>query len=71
MLLILVIVIAGAVYIFLRTGLPDYHSDVVAPSLSAPVTVERNSYAVPTITADSMEDLFFAWGFVNAQDRLF
>lgn len=44
-LLILVIVIAGAVYIFLRTGLPDYHSDVVAPSLSAPVTVERNSYA--------------------------
>jgi penicillin G amidase len=70
-LLILVIVIAGAVYIFLRTGLPDYHSDVDAPSLSAPVTVERNSYAVPTITADTMEDLFFAWGYVNAQDRLF
>jgi penicillin G amidase len=70
-LVILVVVIAAAVYIFLRTGLPDYRSDVVAPSLSAPVTVERNSYAMPTITAETMEDLFFAWGYVNAQDRLF
>lgn len=26
---------------------------------------------MPTITADTMEDLFFAWGYVNAQDRLF
>lgn len=70
-LVILVVVITAAAYIFLRTGLPDYRSDVVASSLSAPVTVERNSYAMPTITADTMEDLFFAWGYVNAQDRLF
>ncbi len=35
------------------------------------MTVERNRYALPTITASTMEDLFFAWGYVNAQDRMF
>ncbi len=70
---ILAIVLIGiiAVYLFLRTGLPDYSTNINALGLSAPVTIERNSFAVPTITAQNMEDLFFAWGFVNAQDRLF
>jgi penicillin G amidase len=58
-------------FLFLRSGLPDYTSQITAPGLKAPVLVERNRFAVPTITAQSMEDLFFAWGFVNAQDRMF
>lgn len=68
-----IVVFAGivAAYLFLRTGLPDYTADITAPGLSAPVTIERNRFAVPTITAQNMEDLFFAWGYVNAQDRLF
>ncbi len=69
--LTIVLIAIVAVYLFLRTGLPDYSTDIHAPGLSAPVTIERNSFAVPTITAKNMEDLFFAWGFVNAQDRLF
>ncbi len=38
--------------------------------LSAPVTVTRDSHGVPTIEAATLEDLFFAQGYVTAQDRL-
>ncbi len=68
--LIVILVVSGA-YLFLRKGLPNYTSDITAPGLSQPVSVERNRYAVPTVTAKTMDDLFFAWGFVNAQDRMF
>jgi penicillin G amidase len=39
--------------------------------LSAPVRVVRDRWGVPHIYADSQDDLFFAQGFVQAQDRLF
>jgi len=68
--IVLVIGIGGA-YLYLRKGLPNYSSDITAPGLSTPVIVERNRFAVPTITAKTLEDLFFAWGYVNAQDRMF
>ncbi len=66
-----VIVAAGGAYFFLRSGLPDYSTDITASELSAPVAIERNRFAVPTITAQNLPDLFFAWGYVNGQDRLF
>ncbi|WP_244302941.1 penicillin acylase family protein [Leucobacter coleopterorum] len=37
--------------------------------LRAEVTVQRDSRGIPTITAESSADLFFAQGFVHAQDR--
>jgi penicillin G amidase len=39
--------------------------------LEHPVTVLRDSWGVPHIHAQSQHDLFFAQGFVTAQDRLF
>jgi len=39
--------------------------------LSRPVTVLRDPWGIPHIYADTQEDLFFAQGFVAAQDRLF
>ena len=38
--------------------------------LKAPVQVDRDRWGVPHIRAESTEDLFFAQGFVMAQDRL-
>lgn len=38
--------------------------------LSAPVTVIRDGRGVPTIVASSYDDLYFAQGYVTAQDRL-
>jgi penicillin amidase len=69
--IIIFVVLAGGGYLYLRTGLPDYNKSIIARGLSAPVKIERNRFAMPSITAQNMPDLFFAWGYVNAQDRLF
>src|SRR5215207_3317903 len=41
-----------------------------AQGLKAPVRVIRDTWGVPHISAQSTEDLFFAQGYVMAQDRL-
>jgi penicillin amidase len=68
---IIVAVVVAGVYVWVRAGLPSYTKSITVESLSAPVMIERNRFAVPTITAQSLPDLFFAWGYVNAQDRMF
>src|SRR4249920_791524 len=45
--------------------------ELTAAGLEAPVTVERDAYGVPRITAESLGDLWFAQGFVTAGERLF
>ncbi len=44
---------------------------MTAPGLRAPVRVQRDRWGVPHIYARNQHDLFFAQGFVVAQDRLF
>src|SRR5580765_140952 len=39
--------------------------------LAAPVRVVRDRWGVPHILASTRDDLFFAQGFVQAEDRLF
>jgi penicillin amidase len=41
------------------------------PGLTHPVTVLRDTWGIPHIYAETQDDLFFAQGFVAAQDRLF
>ncbi len=45
--------------------------ELSADGLVAPVTVERDAWGVPRITASTLEDLWFAQGFVTAGERLF
>ncbi|MGD8724525.1 MAG: penicillin acylase family protein [Desulfobacterales bacterium] len=44
---------------------------LVLPGLKKPVTVHRDEKGMAYIYAADLEDLFFAQGFVTAQDRLF
>ena len=55
----------------LRASLPQVDGTVPAKGLSAPVTVERDSLGVATVTAANREDLAYATGFVHGQDRFF
>jgi len=50
--------------------LPQIEGEINIPGLLAEVEVIRDSWGVPHIYADNMDDLFFAQGFVQAQDRL-
>jgi len=51
-------------------ALPVLDGDLHLPGLSAPVTVRRDAHGVPHIEAANQDDLFFAQGYVTAQDRL-
>src|SRR6266702_4389751 len=68
--LVLVIVAACWFYHAARTALPQLDGSVQIRGISARVTVTRDAHGVPTIDADNFEDLFFAQGYVTAQDRL-
>lgn len=50
---------------------PQTSGTLTVPGLHAPVTVVRDTWGIPHISASSTDDLFFAQGFVQAQDRLF
>lgn len=54
-----------------RSGLPELDGSTAVRGISGPVSVTRDSHGVPTIEAATLEDLFFAQGYVTAQDRLF
>ena len=50
---------------------PQRGGTLSVPGLSAPVEVVRDRFGIPHITARNDHDLYFAQGFVHAQDRLF
>ena len=51
-------------------ALPDYNKNFTAKELLAKVQIVRDEYAMPHIFAENEHDLYFATGFVMAQDRL-
>jgi penicillin G amidase len=62
--------IIGWFYSMARNALPQLDGTLAVSGLAAPVTVTRDEHGVPTIAAATLEDLFFAQGYVTAQDRL-
>lgn len=66
-------VAAGALWIRseIRSSLPRLDGELKLAGLSAPVTVERDAFGVPTIRAESRIDTARALGFLHAQDRFF
>ncbi len=70
---VLSLAVAGAAfwaYSIVRSALPLLDGRLQVAGLSAPVNVTRDAHGVPTIDAASLQDLFFAQGYVTAQDRL-
>src|SRR5579864_504449 len=67
------VLLAGALsyaYYVAHSALPQLDGRVQIRSLAEKVTVTRDGHGVPTIEAANLEDLFFAQGYVTAQDRL-
>ncbi len=57
--------------VVVRRPLPEVAGNLTVPGLESQVTVTRDDRGVPTITAQSSDDLFMAQGYVAAQDRFF
>ncbi len=73
LLIVVLVAILGALgwfYSVARSALPQLEGTIRVPGLSAPVRVIRDSHGVPTIEAENLNDLYFAQGYVIAQDRL-
>jgi penicillin amidase len=69
----LLVILAGAAasaWYVAHSALPQLDGRLQISGLAAAVTVTRDSQGVPDIEAGSLEDLFFAQGYVTAQDRL-
>ncbi len=72
---IVTLLVAAATTLWLialaRSALPQLDGPIPVAGISAPVSVSRDSHGIPTIEAATIDDLFFAQGYVTAQDRLF
>lgn len=69
----LVATLAVAIYSVtaVRKSYPDTSGNVNVNGLHSSVTVARDAHGIPTITASTSDDLYFAQGYVHAQDRFF
>lgn len=65
-----VVAVLGTGIVYLRSARPDYGGEREVPGLRGSVEIWRDSAGVPHIWASSVEDLYFAQGYVHAQDRL-
>ena len=66
---VLALIAVGVVVYTAQRSFPTLSGEVTASGLDDQVTVQRDALGVPTITASSSHDLFFAQGYVHAQDR--
>lgn len=67
--LILVLVLAALIFINVRRSFPQTGGEIQVQGLEGPVEVYRDAFGIPHIYAGSRNDLFFAQGYVHAQDR--
>ena len=54
-----------------RKSFPDTTGEVRINGLKGPVEIKRDEHGIPQIFADDPADLFFAQGYVQAQDRFY
>jgi penicillin amidase len=72
LILLLLIIFGGGSWLYWRAhaSLPQLEGAIQVAGLAAPVEVLRDARGVPHLRASSLGDLFFAQGYVTAQDRL-
>ncbi|HSE08437.1 MAG TPA: penicillin acylase family protein [Nocardioidaceae bacterium] len=71
--LVALLLVAGLVtaVTVVRRPFPTVDGTIEVPGLRAEVEVIRDEHGIPQVYADNAEDLFYAQGFVQAQDRFF
>jgi penicillin G amidase len=62
--------VAGWFYRATHASLAQLDGAITVPGLQSPVSVVRDAQGVPHLSAAGLQDLFFAQGYVTAQDRL-
>jgi penicillin G amidase len=68
-LVILAILLSALGITTVRRSFPQVDGEIQLTGLDSEVTIYRDSYGIPDIYATTLHDLFFAQGYVHAQDR--
>lgn len=68
--LLILLVLAGIAVHLVRRSWPEVSGTIAVSGLTQPVRVLRDNLGIPNIYAANEHDLFFAQGYVHAQDRL-
>ncbi|HEY8404968.1 MAG TPA: penicillin acylase family protein [Flavobacteriales bacterium] len=66
---VLLLIVAG--YFWLKSSAPDYSGQLELAHLAEPVDVYFDEYGIPHLYAQNKQDLYTAFGYIHAQDRLF
>lgn len=66
---VLALIAAGVVLWNVQRSFPQRDGELALSGLDQSVTVHRDELGIPTIVAGTAHDLFYAQGFVHAQDR--
>ncbi len=73
--LITLLVFAAGVFVLsyhaIISPIPDYDGELDLEGVNGTVTIQRDSFAVPYITASSELDAAFALGFIHSRERMF
>lgn len=64
-----VVVVVFAFVLVIRRPFPQTNGTLAFNPIQAPTHIYRDEYGIPHIEAQNTEDLFFAQGYVHAQDR--
>ncbi|MFD4420824.1 penicillin acylase family protein [Agromyces sp. NPDC058484] len=67
--LVLAVVAAGLGWWTVQRSFPTTSGRIEVPGITAAVTVYRDDAGIPQLVAETDHDLFFAQGYVHAQDR--
>ncbi|HET7386310.1 MAG TPA: penicillin acylase family protein [Nocardioidaceae bacterium] len=68
---LVVLALLITVLVVVRRSFPQTSGEIQLPGLEAKVAVLRDGSGIPQIYADTPHDLFYAQGYVQAQDRFF
>lgn len=71
LILFLLVVVLLAAYWFLNASKPQFQGEITVAGLEQDVEIRFDLYGIPHIYAQNEADLYFALGYVHAQDRLF
>ncbi len=69
--LIFIVLISIFAFFYLRSFKPQYSGLKKLPGLQNTVNVYFDDYGIPHIYAQNKADLYYAFGYIHAQDRLF
>lgn len=70
--IVVVLAIAATPVYFLFAGwhsFPQTYGELAVDGLERPVEIHRDAHGIPTVVASTSHDLWFAQGYVHAQDR--